>query len=122
MPRTKSTKKTNNEAAAASTATPTAPVTSVPVATSTPATASVSSKPAAPIAQEPAKKPTIVANNPAKFSTEGRSNLVPINLDDEVRRLAYLMSERRGFEPGHEAEDWLNAEREVRNRYQQQSA
>jgi hypothetical protein len=122
MPRTKSTKKTTSEAAAVSTVTPTPAVTSVPVATSTPVTATAPSKPAAPFAQEPVKKPTIVPSNPSKVATESRSKLVPINLDDEVRRLAYLMSERRGFEPGHEAEDWLNAEREVRNRYQQQIA
>lgn len=58
------------------------------------------------------RKPTIVKN----------ANLVPINVDDEIRRLAYLMSERRGFEPGHETEDWLAAEREVRQRYRQHSA
>jgi hypothetical protein len=51
-----------------------------------------------------------------------RANLVPINLDDEIRRLAYLLSERRGFAPGHETEDWLSAEREVLERYQQQRA
>lgn len=61
------------------------------------------------------RKPTIV-------KSETRPNLVPINLEDEIRRLAYLLSERRGFEPGHEAEDWLSAEREVRQRYHQQSA
>lgn len=59
------------------------------------------------------KKPGIVR-------TEPRANLVPINLDDEIRCLAYLLSERRGFEPGHETEDWLNAEREVLDRYHQQ--
>jgi hypothetical protein len=32
------------------------------------------------------------------------------------------MAERRGFEPGHEHEDWVAAEREVRQRYHQQSA
>jgi hypothetical protein len=32
------------------------------------------------------------------------------------------MAERRGFEPGHEAEDWFAAEREVRQRYHQHSA
>jgi Protein of unknown function (DUF2934) len=63
----------------------------------------------------PARKPEIVR-------TEPRANLVPINLEDEIRRLAYLLSERRGFEPGHEAEDWTAAEREVRQRYHQQSA
>ena len=62
-----------------------------------------------------AAKPEIVKN-------ESRLNVVPINLEEEVRRLAYLMAERRGFEPGHEAEDWLAAEREVRQRYHQHSA
>lgn len=61
------------------------------------------------------RKPTIV-------KSEARPNVVPINLEDEIRRLAYLLSERRGFEPGHESEDWLTAEREVRQRYHQQSA
>lgn len=59
---------------------------------------------------------------PEIVKTESRSNLVPINLEDEIRRLAYLMSERRGFQPGHEKEDWLAAEHEVRERYHQQSS
>jgi hypothetical protein len=54
--------------------------------------------------------------------TEARANLVPINVEEEVRRLAYLLAERRGFEAGHEGEDWLAAEREIRQRYHQQSA
>jgi hypothetical protein len=61
------------------------------------------------------RKPEIV-------KTEMRSNLVPINVEEEVRRLAYLISERRGFEPGHETEDWLRAEREVLERYHQHTA
>lgn len=71
---------------------------------------------ASPIASTPAantKKPEIVA-------TAYRKNLVPINLEDEIRELAYLLSERRGFQPGYETEDWLNAERQVRERYQHQ--
>ena len=68
-----------------------------------------------PEARKPARKPEVV-------KTEARANLVPINLEDEIRRLAYLLSERRGFEPGHEAEDWIAAEREIRQRYRQQSA
>lgn len=51
-----------------------------------------------------------------------RKNIVPINLDDEIRRRAYELSEQRGFESGHETEDWLNAEREVLQRYHQRSA
>ena len=62
------------------------------------------------------------ARKPEIVKTEPRANLVPINLDDEIRRLAYLFSERRGFEPGHETEDWVNAEHEVLQRYHQQSA
>lgn len=59
---------------------------------------------------------------PEIVRTDSRANLVPINLEDEIRRLAYLLSERRGFEPGHEADDWFTAEREVRQRYHQHSA
>jgi hypothetical protein len=66
--------------------------------------------------------PKRVTAKPSIVRTEGRANLVPINLDDEIRRLAYLLSERRGFEPGHESEDWFAAEREIRQRYRQQSA
>jgi hypothetical protein len=65
--------------------------------------------------RKPAGKPEIVKN-------DTRANLVPISIEEEVRRLAYLLAERRGFEPGHEAEDWLAAEREIRQRYRQQSA
>ncbi len=62
------------------------------------------------------------AAKPEIIKSEARANLLPINLEDEIRRLAYLMAERRGFEPGHEADDWLTAEREVRQRYHQYSA
>jgi hypothetical protein len=30
-----------------------------------------------------------------------------------VAEIAYSLAERRGFEPGHELEDWLAAEAEV---------
>jgi len=62
-----------------------------------------------------ARKPEIVKTVP-------RSKLVPINLEDEIRRLAYLLSERRGFAPGHETDDWVRAEREIREPYHEQSA
>jgi hypothetical protein len=32
------------------------------------------------------------------------------------------MAERRGFEPGHESDDWFAAEQEIRQRYHQYSA
>ena len=85
---------------------------------------------ATPVAEEangngsPAKKTVRkkVTAKPEIVKNEIRANLVPINIDDEIRRLAYLLSERRGFEPGHEAEDWFAAEREIRQRYHQHSA
>jgi len=60
-----------------------------------------------------------------KVTTEARPNVVPINLDDEIRRRAYELWEQHGRESGHENEHWLLAEREIRSRYsseRQQSA
>jgi len=54
------------------------------------------------------------------------SNVVPINLEEEIRRRAYeLYLERRaiaGGEPGNgnENQDWLIAEREIRSRHSSQ--
>ncbi|HXC44481.1 MAG TPA: DUF2934 domain-containing protein [Candidatus Dormibacteraeota bacterium] len=54
---------------------------------------------------------------------EPRKNVVPINLEDEIRRRAYELYEQRGNSTGgSEAEDWLTAESEVRQRYHQRSA
>jgi hypothetical protein len=53
---------------------------------------------------------------------ESRKNIVPINLEDEIRRRAYELYQQRGSGSGSEAEDWLAAEREVMQRYHQQSA
>jgi hypothetical protein len=54
--------------------------------------------------------------------SESRKNLVPINLEDEIRRRAYELYEQRGTSAGNEAEDWFAAEREVKQRYRQHSA
>jgi Protein of unknown function (DUF2934) len=62
---------------------------------------------------------------PRKFEVvknESRRNLVPINLEDEIRQRAYELYEQRGATGGNEAEDWFNAEREIKQRYHQQSA
>jgi hypothetical protein len=79
---------------------------------------------ASPVEENTEMKSTLrkSTRKPEIVKAESRSNLVPINLEDEIRSLAYLMSERRGFEPGHETEDWLAAEHEVRERYQHQNA
>lgn len=56
------------------------------------------------------------------LKTDSRKNVVPINLEDEIRRRAYEIYQQRGSGSGSEAEDWLTAEREIRQRYHQQSA
>ncbi len=33
--------------------------------------------------------------------------------DARIAELAYYKAEKRGFEPGHEMEDWFEAEREL---------
>jgi hypothetical protein len=50
---------------------------------------------------------------------EVKKNIVPINLEDEIRRRAYEIFEERGRTPGDQREDWLRAEREILARYHQ---
>lgn len=70
-------------------------------------------------AQEP--KPASEARKIGVVKSEPRKNVVvPINLEDEIRRRAYELYQHRGSAPGNEAQDWFTAEREVRERYQQQ--
>jgi hypothetical protein len=64
--------------------------------------------------------PTIRRLEVAKL--EPRKNVVPINLEDEIRRRAYELYEKRGNSAGHETEDWLTAESEVLQRYHHRSA
>ena len=47
-----------------------------------------------------------------------RKNVIPINLEDEIRRRAYEIYLERGSAHGDDQEDWLLAERQVRDRYQ----
>jgi hypothetical protein len=51
--------------------------------------------------------------------TDSQASVLPINLEDEIRRRAYELSQHRGFASGHETEDWLQAESEVLQRYRQ---
>jgi DUF2934 family protein len=62
---------------------------------------------------------------PDARTIDGRNNIVPINLEDEIRRRAYELWEQHGHEPGRDNEHWLLAEREILARYhaqRQQSA
>jgi hypothetical protein len=71
-------------------------------------------KPEAKITTEPRKKLEVVKTEPRR--------VVPINVEDEIRRRAYELYKQRGTGSGSEAEDWLAAEREVRQRYRQQQS
>lgn len=55
-----------------------------------------------------------------KAQPDARKNIVPINLEDEIRRRAYELWEQHGRVSGQENEHWLLAEREVRERYRTQ--
>jgi len=78
-----------------------------------PAETNIASMPEARVATTPDVK----AVEPKKYFPP-----TPINVEDEIRRRAYELAEKRGFTPGYENDDWLLAEREVLARYRQQSA
>jgi len=120
MAKPKFPKKSNGkEPVSTTTAAPLSPSPQMSDASAAPVEASAASATETETSKKNGAKKT--ARKPAIVKTEPRANLLPINLDDEIRRLAYLLSERRGFESGHEAEDWLTAEREIRQRYRQPS-
>ena len=89
------------------------------------ATPSTKAQDSTPVAVPATASTTITGTEPRRLEIvkpDSRTNIVPINLDDEIRKLAYEFSARRGFIPGYENEDWLAAEREIRQRYHQRSA
>ena len=70
-------------------------------------------------ARTPAPRP-VQASKPAKAAPAAPGNFQPKLSPEEVYRLiqesAYFKAKARGFEPGHEVQDWIDAEREVRQR------
>lgn len=94
-----------------------------PVATETaPAAVRADGKTAVEASVAPEVKATMEARKLEVVKNDSRKNVVPINLEDEIRRRAYELYQQRGSIAGSEAEDWLAAEREIRQRYRQQSA
>jgi hypothetical protein len=49
----------------------------------------------------------------ASAITRARRPLSPDERGELVQRTAYFLSERRGFDPRWDVEDWLEAERQV---------
>ena len=56
--------------------------------------------------------PRVAAPSPKSRSPEPP----PETREQMIRKAAYLLAERRGFDPGHELEDWLLAEQQVDSR------
>ena len=56
----------------------------------------------------------MTARTPSKPpSSMGHENPTP-NVEDQVRRRAYELYEQRGIEHGHDVDDWLRAEEEIK--------
>ena len=68
-------------------------------------------------AMEAVEDPKVIATDGLSDATEDRSSdgtAAPSpDREERIRRAAYAAAERRGFEPGHETDDWLAAEREI---------
>ena len=62
----------------------------------------------------PKSKPSQAA--PTRPTAEEKSEISDATVRKEIARLAYQLSEKRGFAPGHETEDWLAAEAQVKAR------
>ena len=67
-----------------------------------------------------AKKTTVTTKKSTKSASAKPETLLPVT--DEVRyrmitEAAYLIAEQRGFEGGHEMDDWLKAEAEIDSRF-----
>ena len=64
-------------------------------------------------------KPKSTAQPNISVVSEVRKTVVPISLEDEIRRRAYEIFLERGGIPGNQNDDWVAAEREIQARYQQ---
>lgn len=53
---------------------------------------------------------------PTKPRAAETQTKVPSNLSKLIAEAAYYRAQQRGFEPGHELDDWVAAEAEVRRR------
>jgi Protein of unknown function (DUF2934) len=67
----------------------------------------------------PAKRIVSPLSTPGDSSTIKSGNT---DLDTKIRQRAYQLYEERGCAPGHEHEDWLQAEREVVARHNHQQS
>jgi len=64
-------------------------------------------------APKAAPKSTPNAARPSAFNDSARADISPDELRKLISEAAYYRAKRRGFAPGHELEDWVQAEAEV---------
>jgi Protein of unknown function (DUF2934) len=69
---------------------------------------------APPKAAPKAAKPSVFNNN--ALNNTARADISPDELRKLISEAAYYRAKKRGFAPGHELEDWIQAEAEVMNR------
>ena len=55
----------------------------------------------------------VTARNRSAESQTAGAKMVPEQRQQLIARAAYFIAERRGFAPGNELEDWLQAEAEI---------
>jgi hypothetical protein len=60
--------------------------------------------------ESPESKSDASASGPGITPTTAK---MPSQLHERIERRAYELAQQRGFAPGHEVEDWLQAEREI---------
>ena len=63
-----------------------------------------------------APKETAKAAKPSAFNSNARADISPDELRKLISEAAYYRAKHRGFAPGHEEEDWVQAEAEVMRR------
>jgi hypothetical protein len=61
----------------------------------------------------PAPAPAVVAAVTQALHGDGETMVTPEERARMVAEAAYYLAERRGFEPGHELEDWFAAEARI---------
>ena len=74
----------------------------------------------APRVPKPRTSKNILQMPDTGFNGNG-NGFTPVELETKIRLRAYELYEQRGCAPGHEADDWFAAEREVLARHAQHS-
>jgi len=59
---------------------------------------------------------------PMAKKEHGRSDHEKLDMQGQIRQRAYELYEQRGRRDGHQVEDWIQAEQEVRDKYGLSSA